>query len=111
MCLRRICVHASALRRLKKTDSISESDNVSESGVESLLFDGESAESDYPPQEEAGAESPSPPLRRSTCQKRLPSSCHLCDQEIRWGCNKNNDLPLNPKRARTCFTCEVRKYS
>ena len=26
-------------------------------------------------------------------------------------CNENNDLPCNPKRARTCFACEARKYS
>ena len=26
-------------------------------------------------------------------------------------CNENNDLPRNPKRARTCFVCEARKYS
>ena len=43
----------------KDSDSSSESDNASESGAESLLFDGESEESDSPPQEEAEAESPS----------------------------------------------------
>ena len=26
-------------------------------------------------------------------------------------CNESNDLPWNPKRARTCFACEARKYS
>ena len=31
--------------------------------------------------------------------------------EIRRECNENNDLPRNPKRAKTCFACEVRKYS
>ena len=95
----------------KDSDSASESDNASEGGAESLLFDEESTESDGPPQEEAEAESPSPPLRRSARQKQPPPSCHLCDQEIRRGCNENNNLPRNPKRARTCFACEARKYS
>ena len=63
----------------KDSDNTSESDNVSESGAESLLFDKESAESDDPPHEEAKAESPFLPLRRSTHQKRLPPSYHLCD--------------------------------
>ena len=68
--------HVKDLRRcfsfmvpVKDSDSTSESDNVSESGAESLLLDRESAESDDPPQEEAKAESPSPPLQRSARQK------------------------------------------
>ena len=95
----------------KDSNSTSESDNASESRAESLLVDGESAESSGPPQEEAKAESPSPPLQRNGRQKQPPPSCHLCDQEIRKGCNENNDLTWNPKRARTCFTCEAKKYS
>ena len=70
------------------SDSTSESDNTSENGAESLLFDEESAESDDPPQEEAEAESPSLPLRRSTRQKRPPPSCQHCDKEIRRGVTK-----------------------
>ena len=46
----------------KDSDRTSKSNNASQSGAESLLFDRESAESDDPPQEEAEAESPSPPL-------------------------------------------------
>ena len=95
----------------KDSDSTSESDNALESGAESLLFDRESAESYGPPQKEAEAESPSPLLQRSARQKRPPPSCHLCDLEIRRGCNENNDLPQNPKRARTCLACKARKYS
>ena len=95
----------------KDSASTSESDNASESEAQCLLFDRESAESDCPPQEEAEAESPFPPLRRSACQKRPPPSCHLCDQERRRGCNENNDLPRNPKQARTCFVGKARKYS
>ena len=64
----------------KDSDNTSESDNASESRAESLLFDEVSAESDDPPQEEAGAEFPSLPLQRSIRQKRLPPSCHLCGQ-------------------------------
>ena len=30
---------------------------------------------------------------------------------MRIGCKENNDLPRNPKRARTCFACETKKYS
>ena len=48
----------------KDSDSTSESDNASESGAESLLFDGESAESDGPLQEEAEAEAPPRPCER-----------------------------------------------
>ena len=95
----------------KDSNSTSESDNASESRAESLLVDGESAESNGPPQEEAKAESPSLPLRRSTRQKWPPPSCHLYDQVIRRGYNENNDLPRNPKRARTCSACKVRKFS
>ena len=94
----------------KDSDSTSESDNASESGAESLLFDGESAESDGPTQEEAEAEFPFMPLRRSACQKQLPPSCYICDQ-IRRGCNENDHLPWNPKQARMCFACEAKKYS
>ena len=92
----------------ENSDSASESDNVSESRAESLLFDRESAESDDPPQEEAEAVSPSCPCK----EMPVTNKRHLVATfVIRSGCNENNDLPRNPKRARTCFACEARKYS
>ena len=105
-----LCPHFSFTAPEKDSDSTSKSNNAFESRAESLLFDGESADSDDPPQEEAKAESPTLPLRRSTRQKQPPPSCHLCDQEIRRGCNEKNDLPWNPKRARMCFACEAKKH-
>ena len=46
-----------------------------------------------------------PPLRRSTRQKRAPSPCHFCDQEIKGECSERRDLP-RAKRTRTCFACK-----
>ena len=100
--------HVKDLRpRFILTASEDDSENRSESGEESLMLDG-SEESDDPLLEESEAEPFSQPLRRSTRQKRPPPSCHICDQEIRRGCNEINHLPQNPKRARTCLACEIR---
>ena len=52
----------------------------SESGAENLLHDDENAKSDNLPKEGAAAETPIP---RSTFQKQLPPSCHLCDSNLK----------------------------
>ena len=40
---------------------------------------------------------------------RIFSTCR--DWQLKGRCNKKNDLPWNPKQARTCFACEVRKQT
>ena len=46
-----------------------------------------------------------PILRRSSRQRRPPSSCHLCDFEIREECKREMDLPPE-KHARVCLACK-----
>ena len=48
-----------------------------------------------------------PPLRRSTWQKQLLSLCHLCDQEIREKCRREDDLPCVTKRVHICLMCKI----
>ena len=48
-----------------------------------------------------------PPLQRSTQRRRPPSSCHLCDQEIREECRREDDLPHVAKQAYLCPVCKM----